>query len=279
MRISIDIRVTATDEVGANVSDTFNLAIANTNYAPITNNEVATLTEGNSITLDLLANATDADGDVLTVGSFTNPTYGTIVQNEEGTFTYTAPLNFSGADSFTYTVSDGYGGISELATVSLTVDPLNLEGTAASETLIGTSRDNIINAYGGNDIVEGKAGNDTLTGGRGNDLLTGGSGADLLVGGAGSDTFVYTDFNDKGDTITDFGVGRDVLDLKTLFDNLGYTGANPIAAGYMRFVQSGSNTQVQIDPDGVAGSQNFSPLVTLNNVTTAALMIGSNVIV
>ncbi|MBW4543721.1 MAG: tandem-95 repeat protein [Symplocastrum torsivum CPER-KK1] len=276
---SLDIRVTATDEVGANVSNTFNLAIANTNYAPITNDEVATLTEGNSITLDLLANATDADGDVLTVGSFINPTYGTLVQNEEGTFTYTAPLNFSGADSFTYTVSDGHGGTSEMATVSLTVDPLNLEGTAASETLIGTSSDNIINAYGGRDVIEGKAGDDMLNGGRGNDVLTGGSGADLLVGGAGSDTFVYTDFNDKGDTITDFGVGRDVLDLRTLFDNLGYAGANPIAAGYMQFVQSGSNTQVQIDPDGVAGSQNFSSLVTLNNVTTTALMIGSNVIV
>jgi Ca2+-binding RTX toxin-like protein len=276
---SLDIRVTATDEVGANVSDTFNLVIANTNYAPITNDEVATLTEGDSITLYVLANATDADGDALTVGSFTNPTYGTLVQNEDGTFTYTAPLNFSGADSFTYTVSDDYGGTSELATVSLTVDPLNLEGTTASETLIGTSSDNIINAYGGNDVVEGKAGNDTLTGGRGNDLLAGGSGVDLLISGAGNDTFVYTDFNDKGDTITDFTVIRDVLDLRTLFDNLGYTGANPLAAGYMRFVQSGTDTQVQIDPDGVAGSQNFTPLVTLSSVTTTALMIGSNVIV
>jgi Ca2+-binding RTX toxin-like protein len=276
---SLDIRVTATDEVGANVSDTFNLAIANTNYAPITNDEVATLTEGNSITLDLLANATDADGDALTLESFTSPTYGTLVQNEEGTFTYIAPLNFSGADSFTYTVSDGYGGTSELTTVSLTVDPLNLEGTAASETLTGTSSDNIINAYGGNDVIEGNAGNDTVSAGRGHDLLIGGSGADFLVGGAGNDMFVYIDFNDKGDIIADFSISRDSLGLTSLFDNLGYTGANPIAAGYMRFVQSGTDTQVQIDPDGVAGSQNFSSLVTLNNVTTTALIIGSNVIV
>ena len=276
---SIDIKVTATDEVGAKVSDTFNLAIANTNYAPITNDEVTTLTEGNSITLDLLANATDADGDVLTVGSFTNPTYGTLVQNEEGTFTYIAPLNFSGADSFTYTVSDGYGGTSELTTVSLTVDPLNLEGTAASETLTGTTSDNIINAYGGNDVIEGNAGNDTVSAGRGHDLLIGGSGADFLVGGAGNDMFVYIDFNDKGDIVADFSISRDSLGLTSLFDNLGYTGANPIAAGYMQFVQSGTDTQVQIDPDGVAGSQNFSHLVTLNNVTPTALVIGSNIIV
>jgi hypothetical protein len=276
---SIDIRVTATDEVGADISNTFNLAIANTNYAPITNDEVATLTEGNSITLDVLANATDADGDALTIESFTSPTYGTLVQNEEGTFTYIAPLNFSGADSFTYTVSDGYGGTSELTTVSLTVDPLNLEGTAASETLTGTTSDNIINAYGGNDVIEGNAGNDTVSAGRGHDLLIGGSGADFLVGGAGNDMFVYIDFNDKGDIIADFSISRDSLGLTSLFDNLGYTGANPIAAGYMRFVQSGTDTQVQIDPDGVAGSQNFSSLVTLNNVTTTALIIGSNVIV
>lgn len=64
--------------------------------------------------------------------------------------------------------------------------------------------------------------NDALTGGAKNDTLTGGSGADLLDGGlgTGNDTFVYKSIADSNfdsivafDTINNFGVAGDVLDL------------------------------------------------------------------
>ncbi len=59
---------------------------------------------------DVLANDTDADGDGLTIDSFTQPTHGTVVDNGDGTFTYTPENDYSGADSFSYTAWHGSGG-------------------------------------------------------------------------------------------------------------------------------------------------------------------------
>jgi Ca2+-binding RTX toxin-like protein len=62
--------------------------------------------------------------------------------------------------------------------------PTIINGTAASETLLGTT---------GEDIINGLAGDDTLKADAGNDLLHGGAGKDRLEGGTGSDTADYTD--------------------------------------------------------------------------------------
>ena len=62
-------------------------------------------------TIDLDANDTDLDGDSLSVqaGTFTTQAGGTIVIASDGSYTYTPPLNYNGADSVDYTVSDGKG--------------------------------------------------------------------------------------------------------------------------------------------------------------------------
>ncbi|MBX9256357.1 DUF4347 domain-containing protein [Desmonostoc muscorum CCALA 125] len=139
----------------------------------------------------------------------------------------------------------------------------------------------VINAQGGNDHINGKsgydllrggAGNDTLIGGADEDVLVGGAGNDILTGGSGSDRFVYQVLSDKGtngDTITDFNQKEDRLILADLFSSFGYGGRIPIIEGYLRFVQSGTSTQVQIDFNG--GADGFSTLVTLNNFTATNL--------
>ena len=55
----------------------------------------------------VLANDTDADGDVLTAQLVSTTTRGTLVFNPDGTFTYTPPSNYTGTDSFVYRVTDG----------------------------------------------------------------------------------------------------------------------------------------------------------------------------
>lgn len=59
----------------------------------------------------------------------------------------------------------------------------------------------------------GGAGADKLRGGGGNDVLEGGAGNDTLTGGFGSDIFRYVARSEKRDTITDFGVSSDKIQV------------------------------------------------------------------
>jgi len=69
----------------------------------------------------LLANDSDVDGDSLSVvPGLTVQGLGLVSVNANGSFTYTAPLLFSGTDSFTYTVTDG--SLTATATVTITVN-------------------------------------------------------------------------------------------------------------------------------------------------------------
>lgn len=74
-------------------------------------------------------------------------------------------------------------------------------------TLTGNALDN---------RLDGKDGDDGLLGGAGDDWLVGHEGADQLTGGTGADVFVYTAAGQGGDTITDFQIGVDSIDLRQL---------------------------------------------------------------
>ncbi len=157
----------------------------------------------------------------------------------------------------------------------------NVNGFDQSNDVInGQGGDDYINGNSGNDLLRGGAGNDTLLGGAGDDILVGGADDDLLTGGSGYDQFVYHALSDKGttgDIITDFNQSEDQLVLTELFKSLGYTAGDPITDGYLRFVQSGTSTQVQVDSNG--GADDFATLVNLNNFTATNLLVGPNVIV
>lgn len=120
-------------------------------------------------------------------------------------------------------------------------------------------------------VITGTSGRDTLVGTAGDDMIVGGAGADTLTGGAGADLFVYTSIRDVGDTITDFTPGTDRIDLRTLLASLGYTGTDPIADGWVRFVAVSTGTSVQVDPDGTGSYSTFRPLVTLLGVSPSSL--------
>lgn len=79
------------------------------NKPPIAVNDMASTSEDTPVTIAVLANDSDPDGDPLTVTSVTQPTNGTVVNNGT-TVTYTPNANFNGTDTFSYTVSDGQGG-------------------------------------------------------------------------------------------------------------------------------------------------------------------------
>jgi hypothetical protein len=101
---------------GATVTITINAV----NDPPTANDDVAVTDEDTAVTIDVLANDSDVDGDALTIASASDPANGSVVINADGTITYTPDVNFFGADAFTYSIGDGNGGI-DSATVSITV--------------------------------------------------------------------------------------------------------------------------------------------------------------
>jgi hypothetical protein len=92
----------------------------NVDHAPTPANDVVLVNPGQATVINVLANDSDPDGDALSVASFTQPKQGAVVQNKDGTLTYTPAAGFTGSDSFSYTVSDGRG-MTARAVVSLTV--------------------------------------------------------------------------------------------------------------------------------------------------------------
>lgn len=140
----------------------------------------------------------------------------------------------------------------------------------ALPTIIGTSGSDVLRGTDGNDIISGLEGRDTLIGGVGNDVLIGGLDSDRLIGGVGGDRFVFNNFNERTDTIVDFDVSQDTLVLNNLFSQQAYNSAAPIADGYLQFVQDGSSTRVQVDPDGV-GDFPFTTMAILDNVDAQSL--------
>ena len=116
---------TIADDDGATDSAIVFITVTPVNDAPVvTGNPDATTDEGGSVTTDVLSNATDADGDPLTVTVDTQGTNGLASVNSDGTITYTHDGSETTSDSYTYTISDGNGG-SDSGVVFITVTPVN----------------------------------------------------------------------------------------------------------------------------------------------------------
>ena len=190
----------------------------------------------------LLAGVTDVDGPFpLTIISVSVASGGgAIVDNHDGTFTYTPATNFSGPVSFNYTASDG--SLTSSSTASLNVNSSGvITGTPGADVLVGTGQADAIFGLAGSDRLQGLAGNDQLDGGTGFDRAiysdaTGGITVNLAGGtasgpGVGTDTLVGIEG----------AVGSDFADT---FDATGFTGdastpGTPI--GFNEFEGRGGN--------------------------------------
>ncbi len=82
----------------------------------------------------MLGNDDDIDGNSLTIVGVTNGAHGSVAIAGGGTgLTYDPSPDYNGSDSFTYTISDGHG-MTDTATVSVTVDPTNDPPIALDDT-------------------------------------------------------------------------------------------------------------------------------------------------
>ena len=105
-----------------------------TNFPPVANDDSAGTIAFTPVTIDVLANDTDPDGDALAVASVTQGASGSVVANPDGTVTYSPDAGFTGTDSFTYVVSDGRATDSAAVTVTVTPAATAITGLSLAST-------------------------------------------------------------------------------------------------------------------------------------------------
>ena len=105
----------------ATSTGTLSLTIAPVNDAPAPANDSAATPINTPVTVAVLANDRDVDGDPLSVTAavLANPAQGSVTINPDGTLSFTPAANVVGPVVVTYTVADGHGGT---ATASLTIN-------------------------------------------------------------------------------------------------------------------------------------------------------------
>ena len=94
------------------------------NQAPNAENDEAQVLVGGTISINVLINDSDADGDGLRIEDLGDPANGGVAVTDDDEIRYTPDAGFTGTDSFTYTVSDGNGGTST-AEVEVSVEPFS----------------------------------------------------------------------------------------------------------------------------------------------------------
>ncbi|MEL0583768.1 MAG: tandem-95 repeat protein [Candidatus Thiodiazotropha sp. (ex. Lucinoma kazani)] len=212
------------------------------------NDAVSTL-EDTPVSITVLGNDSDPEGDPLSVTSHTQPANGTLVQNANGSFLYTPNVGFFGMDIFTYTISDGNGG-TDTATVTVTVDAV-ADAPMAVDDNVGTDEDTPVTVdVLSNDsdpdgdvltisgVTQGTNGSVTI------DMMSGNPVYMPNLNFSGTDTFTYTISDGNGGT-----------DTATVTVTVGAVGDAPVAVDDN--VGTNEDTPVTVDvlsndsdPDG-----------------------------
>jgi hypothetical protein len=128
------------------------------NQAPVAVNDTATVLEGSSTNISILVNDTAPTGgfDNASIVFTVLPTQGTIVKNANGTVAYTHSGNESTSDVFRYTVKGTNGVVSNEATVSITITPVNDAPVATNDTASVVEGGSVnINVLGNDSDIEG----------------------------------------------------------------------------------------------------------------------------
>uniref|UniRef100_UPI002631D2E5 Ig-like domain-containing protein n=1 Tax=uncultured Sulfitobacter sp. TaxID=191468 RepID=UPI002631D2E5 len=118
-----EIAYTISDPDGETSDAIVKISVGEETDPPVANDDTAETDEDTPVTIDVLGNDTDPDGDPLEVVSATSPD-GDVTINDDGTLEFTPNPDFNGPTTITYTITDGNGG-EDTATVDVTVNPVN----------------------------------------------------------------------------------------------------------------------------------------------------------
>ncbi|HCG5919239.1 TPA: tandem-95 repeat protein, partial [Vibrio parahaemolyticus] len=108
---------------GVSESTTVEVNVTPVNDAPVAKDDIATTQEDTAVTIDVLPNDTDVDGDKLSIQSASVPEAQGKVEIVDGKLVFTPAENFNGHAEIIYTVTDGQ--LTDEAKVTVTVNPVN----------------------------------------------------------------------------------------------------------------------------------------------------------
>ncbi|MCK5041610.1 MAG: tandem-95 repeat protein, partial [Sphingomonadales bacterium] len=139
--VDYDITVRVTDEDGLYVTQAETIDIADDNDDPRSGDiHAKPFDEDTSIIIteeELLAKVHDKDSDTFSITAIADPEHGTLVDNGDGTWTYTPDPDYHGAEKIEFTISDNEGGYTS-ANLHLTVTPEKDEPAAVDDVVLGT---------------------------------------------------------------------------------------------------------------------------------------------
>ncbi|EGR1391334.1 tandem-95 repeat protein [Vibrio parahaemolyticus] len=124
---------------GVSESTTVSVDVTPVNDAPVAKDDIATTQEDTVVTIDVLPNDTDVDGDKLSIQSATVPEAQGKVEIVDGKLVFTPAENFNGDSEITYTVTDGQ--LTDEAKVTVTVNPVNDAPTIKVDAVESISED------------------------------------------------------------------------------------------------------------------------------------------
>ncbi|MEL7468831.1 MAG: M10 family metallopeptidase C-terminal domain-containing protein [Pseudomonadota bacterium] len=153
-----------------------------------------------------------------------------------------------------------------VTTGQVTLQGISAVGLKESDFLLDVSASPAIVGTFGNDNLVGTSGSDELLALGGGDTLDGGTGDDTFTGGTGADTYRFEN-GDGIDTIVDFEVGTDQIDLRGL--GLSYNQLLIIDVIEGALVQYDFSTNAQIIFSGLTAAQLTSDVFLLDNASPA----------
>ncbi len=124
---------------GVSESTTVSVDVTPVNDAPVAKDDIATTQEDTAVTIDVLPNDSDVDGDKLSIESASVPKEQGTVEVVNGKLVFTPAENFNGDAEITYTVTDGQ--LTDEAKVTVTVNPVNDAPTIKVDALESITED------------------------------------------------------------------------------------------------------------------------------------------
>ncbi|MGI9648401.1 MAG: cadherin-like domain-containing protein, partial [Acidimicrobiia bacterium] len=133
----LDVEYTVTDGHGGLATGLIKITVTPVNDSPVGLRDSASLDDYLAITLNVLANDGDIDGDPLRVSDILGSPVGEVSVNADGTVAYRPAAGFIGVDTFEYVLSDGSGG-TDTVSVSVTIVEQVLAAAIARGEEIGS---------------------------------------------------------------------------------------------------------------------------------------------